>query len=325
MNKKMVQRAYLTQRLSIKTHEEGDKLKDIERILSALSNEDALKIFKMAGEGITSSIETIKKLGLTQKRYYTRLSELLETKLIQKDDGVYKHTVLGSIVYKIIDYLNEVIDKGEQLELIDKVKRSKTLSQEDKDRILQAITEDSIGEFLGLIDGGIRLGGIVFRFENIVRGVVDLIKRAEEEIYLVTRYTESEVVEEISKRLDEEIRFYCISSDKRFFSRATELLRIILARPALLKAYYKIFNSSDVYIGFMDNIPYSFIVVDKRWVGLEVPNPQDNSFFMGLFFENETLAGKLIEVFNLMKSRAEENTKGIFLKEILEKVKTFSI
>ena len=45
---KMVQRARLTPKLSIKTHEEGDKLKDIERILSALSNEDALKIFKMA-------------------------------------------------------------------------------------------------------------------------------------------------------------------------------------------------------------------------------------------------------------------------------------
>lgn len=318
----MIQKMHLTSNL-VTENEETLKLKEIERILSALSNEDSLKIFKMASEGITCSTEAIKKLGLTQKRYYTRLSELLETKLIQKDSGVYRHTLLGSTIYKMIDYLNEVIEKGEQLELIDKVRKSKTLSQEEKEKILHAITGSEIGEFLGLLDGGLKPSGVVYKFENIVSGVVDLIGRARRDVYLATRYTRSEVVEALSKRLDE-LQMYCISSDKHFFSQVKDLLRIILSHPTLIKAYYKVFNSPNIYIGFVDVLPYSFIVVDKRWVGIEVPNPEDNSFLLGLFFENEVLAEKLIEVFNSLKKKAEENTGRKFSREILEKVKIFS-
>jgi len=318
----MMQKMRLTPKLSTKD-EEIVKLREIKRILSALSNEDSLKIFGMASEGITCSTEAIKKLGLTQKRYYTRLSELLETKLVQKDNGVYRHTLLGSAIYRMIDYLNGVVEKGEQLELIDKVRKSRTLSDEEKEKILNAIVRSEIGDFLSLLDGGLKPSGIIYKFENIVNGVVDLIKKAEKRIYLATRYTRSEVIEALSKRLGE-LQMYCISSDKSFFSQITNLLRLILSHPSLIEACYKIFNSPNIYIGFVNTLPYSFIVVDEKWIGLEIPNPEDNSFFFGLFFENKILAEKLIEIFNSLKKKAEEDTRRRFSKEFLEKVKVLS-
>ncbi|MEM2936221.1 MAG: hypothetical protein QW231_03495, partial [Candidatus Bathyarchaeia archaeon] len=59
---------------------------EMERVISALANQDAIKIFYAAGEGIRSSTEAIKKLGLTQKRYYTHLRNLTEAGLIQKGE-----------------------------------------------------------------------------------------------------------------------------------------------------------------------------------------------------------------------------------------------
>ena len=46
-------------------------------ILNSLAHEDALKIFVAAKVGITKSTSTIQELGLTQKRYYSRLKELM--------------------------------------------------------------------------------------------------------------------------------------------------------------------------------------------------------------------------------------------------------
>ena len=96
---------------------------EMEKILSSLANEDSLKIFYAADEGITSSTKTIKGLGLTQKRYYTRLNQLIKAGLIEKNENTYQHTMLGKICHKmgltfidalknrdILDYLSDLPD-----------------------------------------------------------------------------------------------------------------------------------------------------------------------------------------------------------------------
>ncbi|MFB0543351.1 MAG: hypothetical protein ACETVR_01090, partial [Candidatus Bathyarchaeia archaeon] len=59
-------------------------LSRIEEIIDALSHEDALRIFIYAKEGITNSTVAIKKLELTQKRFYTRLKQLLDAGVLEK-------------------------------------------------------------------------------------------------------------------------------------------------------------------------------------------------------------------------------------------------
>jgi len=58
-----------------------EALQHLEKIFSAGSSIDALKIFYAAKDGIESSTQTIKKLGLTQKRYYTNLKRLIDVGL----------------------------------------------------------------------------------------------------------------------------------------------------------------------------------------------------------------------------------------------------
>ena len=76
-------------------------LSKMREIIDALSHEDAIKIFIYAKDGITNSTMAIKKLGLTQKRYYTRLKQLLEAGLLEKREDGYWHTVLGNILYQL--------------------------------------------------------------------------------------------------------------------------------------------------------------------------------------------------------------------------------
>ncbi|MEM2960686.1 MAG: hypothetical protein QXU67_03680, partial [Candidatus Bathyarchaeia archaeon] len=284
-------------------------LSDIERVLSSLSNQDALKIFYMAKDGITSSTEAIRKLGLTQKRYYARLSELLKTNLIQKDDGVYKHTTLGNIIYKMIEHLNDVISEQEQLELIEKIKLSKTLSEKDKEEIIRSLAKNEMMAFIDLIDGGVRPVGVIYKFEDVVDGTIELIEKAEKEVYIASRYTENKIVEAILKNLNKRIEWHLISGDKSNLSQKFQLLRIMLSHPKMIKIYYDIFRSQNVQTGYLENLPYSFIIVDRKYVGVELPKPESNEFFIGFFLENKILAEKLIEVFNLLMARAKEDPR----------------
>jgi len=315
----MVQRARLAPKISIK-HDDEVTLNRIENILSTLANQDALRIFQLAKDGIVCSTEAIKKLGLTQKRYYTRLSGLLEANLIQKDEGAYRHTVLGSAIYKIVEFLGDLVERQEQLELIDRIRQSKTLSEEEKEEIVRALAKDKIEEFINLIDGGIRPVGIIYRFEDVVEGTIKLIEKAEKEIYIASRYTENRIVEAILNNLNRIKEWHLISGDKSNLSQKFQLLRIMLSHPKMVKIYYEIFRSKNVETGYVEDLPYSFIVADRRYVGIEIPKPGSNEFFVGFFFENKTLAERLIEVFNLLMARSKEDPRKEFLKEHAEKI-----
>src|SRR5579872_3665446 len=68
-------------------------------IYYALSNSDSLRIFNLAAEGIDASTSVLEKYQFSKKRYYGRLKELVDLGLIAKEDGEYRHTVLGNLVY----------------------------------------------------------------------------------------------------------------------------------------------------------------------------------------------------------------------------------
>jgi hypothetical protein len=69
-------------------------------IYSALSNGDSLRIFNLAAQGIDASTSVLAKYQFTKKRYYGRLKELVDLGLIAKEDGEYRHTMLGRMVFK---------------------------------------------------------------------------------------------------------------------------------------------------------------------------------------------------------------------------------
>src|SRR5579862_7625035 len=69
-------------------------------IHSALSNGDSLRIFNLAAAGIDASTSVLEKYQFTKKRYYGRLKELVDLGLIFKENGEYRHTKLGNMVFE---------------------------------------------------------------------------------------------------------------------------------------------------------------------------------------------------------------------------------
>jgi len=289
---------------------------EMEKVISALANVDALKVFYAAGEGIESSTEAIKELGLTQKRYYTHLRSLMEAGLIEKREEAYQQTTLGKICYKLGEAFESALSHRDRLELMDKLKRSKSISLMEKEEIVHAILKDNFSGFADLLNGGMGSVGIVQTLEDIKVGVRRLIEKAEKNMYLATRYTDPSVTETILNCLDRGVKMYLLDGDKKNLSQKFQLIRLIISHPSMVKLFYQIFRSSNVYTGYTDNLPYSFIVVDERYVGIEIPKPQSDEFFLGLFFENELLARKLIEVFNLLTMKAIEDPKKEFSEKI---------
>ena len=68
-------------------------------ILSAISNENALAVFKTIADtkGDTDILRT--KLNITRKQYYSRISGLLKAGLVKRKNGRYSLTIFGELVY----------------------------------------------------------------------------------------------------------------------------------------------------------------------------------------------------------------------------------
>jgi len=288
---------------------------EMEKVISALANQDAIKIFYATGEGIRSSTEAIKRLGLTQKRYYTHLRNLMEAGLIQKGEEAYQHTMLGYICYKLGEAFESALTRRDRLELMDKLKKSKSISLTEREEIAHAILKDNIISFADLFGGGMGSVGIVQTFEDIKVGVRRLIEKAEKNIYLATRYTDPSVTETILNCVNRGVEMYFLDGDKKNLSSKMQMLRLVLSNPGKIRLFYQLLHSPNVHAKYAD-LPYGFIVVDGKYVGIEIVKPQSDEFFIGLFFENETLARKIVEVFDVLYANAIEDPLKAFANDI---------
>jgi hypothetical protein len=297
---------------------------EMENVFSAAANIDAIKIFYTAKTGISNSTQAINELGLTQKRYYTHLKRLIDAGLVEKTDGIYQHTTLGKISCKLGEIFIEALSHNEHLSLIDKVRQSGSLSIKEKEEVIQAVSKSNLVNFLDLLSGDIRSVGIVTKFKDIVVGVERLLEKAEKEVYLATRYTDPGVNEAVLNTFERGIKMYLLDGDRKDLSQKIQLMRLVLSHPRMIKTFYSLFRSPNVSTGYVDNLPYSFIVVDDKYVGVEVPKPDSDEFFVALFFENELFAKKLKEVFNTLATKAKEDPLKGISEELSPKIQRFS-
>ncbi|MDG6995893.1 MAG: hypothetical protein JRN52_08220 [Nitrososphaerota archaeon] len=80
------------------------------KIYSALSKKDSMRIFELAANGIEATTDALANNGFSKKRYYVRLSKLIELGLVEKKAGnrthtdgkriTYEQTSLGKVIYK---------------------------------------------------------------------------------------------------------------------------------------------------------------------------------------------------------------------------------
>jgi len=272
-------------------------------ILNALAHEDALKIFVAAKVGITKSTSTIKKLGLTQKRYYSRLKELMEASLIEKRDNAYQLTTTGSICYTLGRAFNEALGQRDRLDLADRLKRSKSISMEETKEILQALTRKGITGSIGVADV-LEPVKLFDTYESLVTALIDQIDRAEKNIYVASYYSDSRVVEAVLRASQRGLYLSFLTGRDEGVADKMQLIRLML-NPKMAKLYFTLLGEQ-IRVRQSD-FPYSFFVLDEKVVIIELPNPLTNTFYTGFSVQNEGLSRRLIKAYEALYKTGKEH------------------
>ncbi len=102
------------------------------KLLNILSKEDTLIIFSLAKNGLKAETTTPSKVELTKKQYYTRLNQLKTSELIEKREGSYYQTTLGSYIWQncILQAL-EAVKNSKEMTMIDVLKHTDKFSEND--------------------------------------------------------------------------------------------------------------------------------------------------------------------------------------------------
>lgn len=276
---------------------------DLVNIMNALGNEDALAIFIYTADGIQSSKDAIRTLHLTQKRFYSRLKDLIDVKLISKVDGEYRHTALGKYFYNMKNKIESVLENKERLELIDKIGQVGSLSNKEAQRIAEVLAIDE------LMGDRVYQARIVDTFEKAVYNVLNLIECAEKSIYFASKYFDIRVSQACMNAIEKGVETYFLVGNPNQISSALQLIRPIITNPKYLKMIVQYFKSPQMNIKYVE-LPYTFLVVDEKKSMIEVPKPFTNIFSLSIFFENELFSQKLVENFkDLWENASDVNNK----------------
>jgi predicted transcriptional regulator len=98
----------------------------IQDILSAISDDKSLAIFRVIAEQDTSGVEShiiSRDLQLTRKKYYRRLADLMRNGLIIRKDGSRKYILssLGKVVYSNLLSIQYIVDNIWKFKAIDAI------------------------------------------------------------------------------------------------------------------------------------------------------------------------------------------------------------
>jgi hypothetical protein len=147
---------------------------------------------------------------------------------------------------------------------------------------------------------------LVDKYENLVQETIELLEKAETEVYYATRYFDTRVVEAISRGVRREVRFsfiYSIEDTTR--EKMGTTLKIMLTSPKTSKVFYEWLKSPDLNIRIID-LNYTFMVVDAKYAIVEVQKPFINVFSLAFIFDNPVLCQRLIENFHSLWKKGEK-------------------
>lgn len=272
---------------------------EMARILSALGNEDALAIFIYAKNGIKSSKDAIRALDLTQKRFYSRLKDLIDNKLIEKHEGEYRHTALGEILLEIGISMEKLLLSKEQLSVLDSIRRSGSISAKKKSQLSKVLSLK-----LPFFQGKSPVT-VATSFEEVVEKTIEYLNMAETRVYLASKYFDIRIVEKIMDLLESGVDMYFLSDKVSSFSDVSKMILSMMFNQKMVKTFYSLLKSLEIKYKAIEDLPYTFVIVDGKHSMFEVRKPFTSQFLMAFFFEDEALSTRLIECFEIIWDAAE--------------------
>lgn len=261
------------------------------QIFATLANEDAMRIFSLAAEGIEASKCVLEENDFTKKRYYVRRGELVDIGLVAKEKGVYRHTPLGSIVYESqVSSLKRILAKSQSLEILGELRR-----RNRSDQTLRNAVTDLSQHLLKEVEVSIGMSNLkpvrlFISWNDFFAQASMIIDSAKRDVFIGTRTFDAKIARAALKAAEAGCFVDIIHnrirelnpSDKspHYQEEILDLLNALRAHPNVRLR--------------RDSLPYSFFVADKTSVAMEVQHPgEQESFFLGIAFQNPEIAAML--------------------------------
>ena len=112
-------------------------------ILDAISDARALAVYKTIASEKANSNLLITKMQLTRKQYYSRISKLIKTGLVKRENGRYTLTSLGKVIYDIQITIEIALENFWKLKAIDSLQAAdSTLSREEQTKVLDVLIQN---------------------------------------------------------------------------------------------------------------------------------------------------------------------------------------
>jgi hypothetical protein len=119
-----------------------DKVRDIASVFKAISNYHALSLFRAIAVERREPDVLREDLELTSKQYYSRISALTKSNLVQKKGGMLSLTSFGKLVYESQVTVEKGLEDLSKLKAIDSLEMSSGLSKEECDNIVNILIQN---------------------------------------------------------------------------------------------------------------------------------------------------------------------------------------
>jgi len=118
----------------------------VDQVLKSVSDWGSLALLRSIAsieEGEDLSVMSLTKLRLSRRAYYSRLRQLLDTELVERNNGKYKLTSLGKIVYDYYRKIENVLEQDYyKLKAIDAIDKSEDLGAVERVEAINNLIED---------------------------------------------------------------------------------------------------------------------------------------------------------------------------------------
>jgi predicted transcriptional regulator len=118
------------------------KMTSIINILSAISDDKALTLFKTIAFENNNSDTLLNKTKLTRKQYYSKTADLIKAGLVKRRSGRYFLTAYGKIVYDAHILVEKAINNYWKLKVIDSLD-SKDLSKDEYAKVVNTLIDNN--------------------------------------------------------------------------------------------------------------------------------------------------------------------------------------
>jgi sugar-specific transcriptional regulator TrmB len=253
----------------------------------------------------------LEKLGMSKNQYYKALHKLKMLGLLEKRDGIYRHTISGSFLYEqVVRQVVQLSRHQRDLRAIDFLKKTGQFSDDEIRKLIEQITKDN--NLFPMSAGASMINSPA----DIVKMIRERIELANNEILIATRISFDELIVSLidSIKLGVKVRILVdeklISEYRRVYYPDIQKNESVPLIDKHTEERMKVVENPWYHSGVkierrIGQIPFGLIIFDRKEVGIElVDSYSPGRFTAGILVKDSQIGEAMLKLYEEMWSNS---------------------